>query len=388
MLIFTLLTLFVATAPQLAHFEPVHASLTFKMPVQVLFDQVNDDVMYVVEKSGLVRRVSTQKDTTEKPVYMDITDRVGVTNDEEGLLSIAFHPKFKDNGQLFAWYSAQRPRRSVLSRFFVSQDNKEIDVDTEEILLEVLEPWANHNGGTVLFGPDGYLYLGIGDGGAANDPQKNGQNKDTLLGSIIRIDVDSPAADRPYSIPKDNPLVGADGCREELWAWGLRNVWRMSFDRETGELWTGDVGQNSWEEIDIIVKGGNYGWNVREGTHAFRGGGDSSAMIEPVHEYGRRSGGSITGGHVYRGSSIPALVGGYVFSDYMSKKIWVLFSPKEGEEKYIAVPISEKTPLAISSFGETPDGEILACGFWNAYAVSGKIYRLVSPLVSTESNSD
>ena len=368
----------VAPLPQV-HFEPVHTSILFNEPVQVLFDGVEDDTMYVVEKDGRVLRVSTNEQPTNKEVFLDITDRVGVTNDEEGLLSLAFHPNYAENNEFFVWYSAQNPKRGVLSKFNTHEDGATADKSTEQIILEVRQPWGNHNGGTVLFGPDGLIYVGIGDGGAANDPHNNGQNKNTLLGSIIRIDITNPTKEKPYAIPTDNPLVGEDGVSEELWAWGLRNPWRMSFDRATGQLWVGDVGQNAWEEVDIIEKGGNYGWRLREGKHEFKNGeGEPPATIDPVHEYGRRSGGSITGGHVYRGTEIPELVGAYIFSDYLSRKIWILRPQEKDESEYESIRIARKTPIAIASFGETPNGEILACGYPNPYAPRGRIYRLSS----------
>ncbi len=332
-----------------------------------------------------MQQTTTNKDETKKISFLDITDKVGVTNDEEGLLSLAFHPNYSENGELFVWYSAQNPKRSVLSRFVKKPEENSANPSSELVLLEVREPWGNHNGGTVLFGPDGFLYVGIGDGGAANDPYSNGQNKNTLLGSVIRIDVNHATKQTPYSIPPDNPLVGEDGTRPELWAWGLRNPWRMSFDRKTGELWTGDVGQNAWEEIDIIVKGGNYGWNTREGKHEFRKSIDNAPnTIDPVHEYGRRLGGSITGGYVYRGSKIPNLVGSYIFSDYLSKRIWVLSKDEENDAQlFVSTRIAKKTPIAIASFGETLGGEILACGFPNPYSSKGKIYLLLPSETTT-----
>lgn len=366
-------------------FEPVHIGLRFSEPVQVVFDGVHDDVMYVVEKKGVVRRVSTEPDASKKPIYLDITTRVGERHDEEGLLSLVFHPNFETNGALYVWYTAHRPRRGVLSKFTKTPERETVDPATEVVLLEVNEPWGNHNGGTVLFGPDGHLYVGIGDGGAANDPYGHGQNKNTLLGTIIRIDVNNKSEDRPYAIPPDNPFVGVDGARKEIWAWGLRNPWRMHFDRETGELWTGDVGQNAWEEIDVVVRGGNYGWNIREGNHEFQGDQSKrSQMIDPVFAYGRRAGGSITGGHVYRGSTIPSLIGTYIYADYLSKRTWKLSS--SAEDAYSAEQIAANTPLAISSFGETPSGEILACGFMTPYASIGKIYRLAP--IPPEERSD
>ncbi len=375
-----------ATTPKV-HFEPLHTSLFFDEPIQVIHDGVLNDTIYVVEKDGIIRSVSTNKDASTKPIFLDITDRVSVTHDEEGLLSACFHPNYSENREIYVWYTAKNPKRGVLSKFIKDQENDAIDQSSEQVLLEVSEPWGNHNGGTVLFGPDGFLYLGIGDGGAANDPYNNGQDKNTLLGSIIRIDVSqSSETKKPvYAIPKDNPLVGKDGVREELWAWGFRNPWRMSFDKETGKLWTGDVGQNAWEEIDIVEKGGNYGWNYKEGTHKFKDhNSETTIFIDPVYEYNRRLGGSITGGYVYRGSDIPSLVGSYLYSDYLSKRVWALI-PQEDEGEPIATErLAKKTPVAISSFGETPNGEILACGFSNPYATKGKIYRLV-PSVSTSS---
>jgi len=384
-------------APPSVRFEPMHTHLIFDEPIQVIYDGIQTDSVYVVEKDGIIQNVSVFEDTTQKRPFLDITDRVGVTNDEEGLLSAVFHPNYAKNNELYVWYSAQNPKRGVLSRFKKSPEQSSIDTSSEEVILEVREPWGNHNGGTVLFGPDGYLYVGIGDGGAANDPHGNGQNKNTLLGSVIRIDV-NPTTNTPktenktkannklYTIPTDNPLVGQNGIREELWAWGLRNPWRMSFDRKTGKLWAGDVGQNAWEEIDIIESGKNYGWNHREGAHDFKNNSDpSEQMTDPVHEYGRRMGGSITGGYVYRGTKIPSLVGAYVFSDYLSKRIWALVPQEDEDTPFDAKRIAKKTPIAISSFGESPNGEILACGFPNAYSSKGKIYWLVlsEPTTST-----
>jgi glucose/arabinose dehydrogenase len=382
-----ILTLSMAN-PNQVRFEQVHEVLRFLEPVQVVFDGVHDNTMYVVEKSGIVRRVSTRADAAEKPVYLDIKERVADKNDEEGLLSLVFHPEFEKNGNLFVWYTAHRPRRGVLSKFTTTPESQEVDPASEVVLLEVDEPWGNHNGGTVLFGPDGFLYLGIGDGGAANDPQESGQNKKTLLGKIIRININKPEEDRPYSIPSDNPFVGVGNTREEIWATGMRNPWRMSFDRETGKLWAGDVGQHAWEEIDVVVKAGNYGWNVREGYHEFQGDqSGADQMIDPVFEYGRRSGGSITGGYVYRGPTISWLIGDYVYADYLSKRIWSLTRTEGDKPAYKANQIATTTPLSISSFGENPDGEILACGFQTPYASIGKIYRLVPVEEEDLSNS-
>jgi glucose/arabinose dehydrogenase len=355
-------------------FEPIHNALEFKDPVQVVFNDNDATVMYVVEKDGIINNVSLDKDNENKAIILDIRDRVGVTHSEEGLLSMALHPSFTSTGEIFVWYTAQKPKRGILSKFTQEEGGKNINPASEKILLEVPQPWGNHNGGTILFGKDGFLYLGIGDGGSANDPHKNGQNNKTLLGTIIRIDVNQQTETQPYSIPQDNPFMSCQDVRQEIWAYGLRNPWRMSFDKKTGKLWVADVGQNQWEEIDIVQKGKNYGWNYREGSHEFFPSDTDAVFEEPVFEYGRKEGGSITGGYVYRGKKIPHLEGKYIFSDYLSRRIWAL--SQSGQEPKKAQRIAKKTPLAISSFGETPGGEIVCCGFETPYSPLGKIYRL------------
>ena len=357
-------------------FQPVHTDTKFNEPVQAVFDGVDDNHVYVVEKNGVVLRVSLDEAAVTNEKFMDIQDRVNVRNAEEGLLSLAFHPKYSKNNQLVVWYTMSKPKRTVLSRFTVNKETSVVDNDSEEVLLTVRQPWGNHNGGMVLFDEAGMLYVSIGDGGSGGDPHENGQNKSTLLGTIIRINIDAPSGDLKYSIPPDNPFVDSEHARKEIWAWGLRNVWRMAFDRKTGELWASDVGQNKWEEVDIITAGGNYGWNLREGKHDFETGKSAPNLIDPVYEYTRRDGGSITGGYVYRGTQLPELGGNYIFSDYLSKKIWALSKTKDASQ-HKATQIAKNTPIAISSFSEMPSGEILACGFNSAYTKKGKLYRLV-----------
>ena len=384
MFISQLVTALIISTSQNIYFEEVHKNLTFDEPVQALFDGVDGNQLYIVEKQGVVRSVTLEKTETNKPIFLNIKDRVDVGHSEEGLLSIAFHPEYKTTPKIFVWYTAHSPRRCVLSSF-VTNDNGTADPDTEEKILEVLQPWGNHNGGTVIFGPDGYLYLGVGDGGGSNDTKNNGQNKNTLLGTILRIDIDSNEGDSAYSIPKDNPFVGESGSRGEIWAYGMRNPWRMSFDKSTGKLWAADVGQNKWEEIDIIEKGKNYGWNIREGKHSFGQPQSKEGTTNPIFEYGRKQGGSITGGYVYRGKKIPKIHGQYIFSDYLSGRVWRLVeSPKE-DAKYKSIKILTRPPISISSFGETPSGEILACGFASPYSTKGKIYLLV-PAGSADSS--
>lgn len=373
----TPIVLFFSLLTQPAIFEPVHTALTFDDPVQAVFDGVTDSHLYVVEKEGTVRRVSINKEEQDKPIFLDIRDRVAVHHSEEGLLSLAFHPNYEKNKEIYVWYTAQEPRRCVLSKFTNADDETPVDTSTEEVLLEVAQPWGNHNGGTVMFGQDGYLYVGIGDGGASNDPHENGQNKKTLLASIIRIDPNHKANGKNYSVPPDNPFIEDESARPEIWALGLRNPWRMSFDRKTGELWVGDVGQNKWEEVDVVKKGQNYGWNAREGFHPFMKNKTENTTTDPVYAYGRRDGGSITGGFVYRGSLLPELFGKYIYADYLSKRVWALEPSPEENKKYESKKIAKGSPLSISSFSETPGGELLVCGFESPYARVGKIYQLV-----------
>jgi glucose/arabinose dehydrogenase len=236
------------------------------------------------------------------------------------------------------------------------------------VLISVEDPYDNHNGGTTVFGPDSLLYQSLGDGGAGGDPLRSGQNLGSLLGKVLRIDVDHTDAGLPYAIPKDNPFVGKAGARGEIWAYGLRNVWRMSFDSDTGDLWGGDVGQNAYEEIDLITKGGNFGWNVREGTHPFKDGGDLKA-IEPVIDYPRSMGISVTGGYVYRGKANPTLVGWYVYGDFQSGRIWALKRQENGETRNIELQGQGK--MNISSFAQNRAGELFITAF------DKKIYRLV-----------
>ncbi len=340
---------------------PAFPQLTFDRPLCVTFADDGSDRLYVVEQIGRIHVIDGTAPTSHSHVFLDITSRVRTVHNEEGLLSLAFHPEYSSNGHFFVYYSASNPRRTVLSRFSVREANPDVaDQESEVVILEVEQPYGNHNGGTVLFGPDGYLYLSLGDGGSAGDPHGHGQNLASLLGKIIRIDVNRQYEGLPYSIPPDNPFVSRKNSRPEIWSYGLRNVWRMSFDRLTGDLWAGDVGQNKWEEIDVIVKGGNYGWNLREGAHPYKSTRPDSSLIEPVTEYGRSQGASVTGGYVYRGRKHPSLQGLYLYADFVLGTIWGL--------RYANGRVSESSilleqPNNISSFGETADGELLVTCF-------------------------
>ena len=248
--------------------ERVFPALTFERPVLLTHAGDGSGLLYVVEQEGVIHRIDpTAPERTE--VFLDIRSRVSRGGNEEGLLGLAFSPTFADNGRFYVYYSAANPRRSVLARFETGANGLG-DAGSEVVLLEVDQPFRNHNGGMIAFGPDGMLYVGLGDGGSAGDPFGNGQNPGTLLGTILRIDVEQPAQGAPYAIPADNPFVGESGARGEVWAYGLRNPWRFSFDGKTGDLWVGDVGQNAREEVNIVYPGVNYGWNVMEGSECFR----------------------------------------------------------------------------------------------------------------------
>jgi glucose/arabinose dehydrogenase len=268
----------------------------------------------------------------------------------------------------------------VLSRFTaVERDGALVgDPKSEEILLKVPQPYWNHKGGTVLFGPDGMVYLSLGDGGAAGDPHDAGQRMDTLLAKVIRIDVDTKGSDKPYSIPKDNPFVDIKGARGEIWAYGLRNIWRMDFDRATGLLWGGDVGQNAWEEIDLIAKGGNYGWKKREGRHNYSGGAERGDMIDPVVEYPRSDGLSVTGGVVVRGKRLPALDGVYLYADYAHGNIWGFRVADVSGPNGSANPtqVFRKGGLMVTSFALTGDGDVYLCAFEGGERGPGGIYKV------------
>jgi len=329
--------------------------------------------VFVATEQGVIHVFPNNQQATKTKVFLDLQDRV-VYNDnqnEEGFLGLAFHPNYKKNGEFFVFYTLKKgSHTNVLSRFRVRSDDPNVaDPASEEELFRVSKPFWNHNGGTLCFGPDGYLYFALGDGGAANDPFGNGQNLKTFLGKVLRIDVDHKDAGKNYAIPKDNPFVNNQGARPEIWAYGLRNIWRMAFDRKTGALWAADVGQNLYEEIDILTAGGNYGWNRREGLHPFgqKGLGAQPAFIEPIWEYHHDVGKSITGGLVFRGTRLPELNGAYVYGDYVAGKIWAL-RYSDAQKRVVANQPIKDRGVPIMSFGEDEQGEI----YYMTYSSSGQ----------------
>ncbi len=360
----------------------VFRGVKLKRPIQVVVRPDQPDDLFVVEQPGRVLVLDrTTPDQSKGKVFLDIRPEVRMKHNEEGLLSMAFSPEVATDRTFYLYYTASSPRRAVLSRFKIAADGT-ADPDSEEVLLEVAQPFGNHNGGTVLVGPDGMLYLAVGDGGAANDPMGHGQNLGTLLATVLRIDPSGAEGDRAYKIPADNPFVSDASAKPEIWAYGLRNIWRMSFDRETDELWAGDVGQNQWEEIDLIRKGGNYGWRFREGNHRFDRATppEDANFIDPVVDYPRSDGISVTGGFVYRGTARPAAVGVYLYADYQSGRIWGLRA-EDGELIEGPKEIARLRNSLISSFGEDADGELWLCTFeGDAMSGEGAIWRFTGPL--------
>jgi glucose/arabinose dehydrogenase len=321
--------------------------------------------VFIVEQPGTIRVY--QQDMLQEQPFLDIRAQVRFGG-ERGLLSVAFHPQYAENGRFFVNYTRSTDSATVIAEYRVSDDPDLVDSGSERVLLVIEQPFPNHNGGQLQFGPDGMLYVGMGDGGSSGDPLGHGQNPKTLLGTLLRIDVDGG---EPYTIPGDNPFVNRPDAQGEIWAYGLRNPWRFSFDRCDGRLFLADVGQNLWEEVDLIEKGGNYGWNVMEGAHCFRPavGCRTEGLEPPIAEYDHSLGCSITGGYVYRGSRIESLIGRYVFGDFCSGRIWTLTQGESGD--WMMQELLD-TSLSISSFGEDEQGELYVVD------LNGAVYRMAN----------
>ncbi len=312
--------------------------------------------LFVVEQAG---RIFIMTDgTVNTTPFLDIVSLVGSDANEQGLLSMAFHPDYADNGLFFLNYT-NKAGHTVIARYQVSDNPDTADPDSSQILLTINQPFANHNGGQIAFGPDGYLYVGMGDGGAANDPKNNGQTLTTMLGKILRLDIDH--AD-PYGVPENNPFVNAGEARPEIWSYGWRNPWRFSFDPANGDMYVADVGQNQFEEVHVEATqtggGQNYGWRLMEGLHCFNPKDCDPTTLDvvlPLAEYDHQQGCSITGGYVYRGTRLPALAGLYLYGDYCSGTLWGLRREANGEWSQAEML---STDLTISSFGQDEAGEL------------------------------
>ena len=335
-------------------------------PIALLQSPGNDTDWYLVEKSGTVLRFT--RDASQRPTeFIDIHDLVDASANESGLLSMAFHPDYAVNHQVFLHYTREgSPLVTTISRFESQDNGLTLARQSEKVILSVDQPYENHNGGQIGFGPDGLLYIGLGDGGSVGDPHGNAQNPRVLLGKVLRLDVNHGD---PYAIPAANPFADGKQGRPEIYAYGLRNPWRWSFDSTSGSLWLADVGQNAWEEIDIIEAGGNYGWNAKEGFHDYNKNTQvHGTMIAPVAEYSHDEGCSITGGYVYRGKAIPELQGVYIYGDFCSGRIWGLSLDKQGAYQSQLLVDSHQM---ISSFAQGNDGEIYVLHY------GGKIFKLI-----------
>ncbi|MCU0343296.1 MAG: PQQ-dependent sugar dehydrogenase [Ignavibacterium sp.] len=371
------LILFTVSASAQFNFEVAFPNLTFSSALDLQNAGDGTNRLFAVERNGIIKVFQNQQAVSSTKIFLNITDRV-TAGGETGLLGLAFHPDYETNGYFYVNYTAPSPLRTVISRFQVSLSNPDsADKNSELILLTYNQPFSNHNGGCVAFGPDGNLYISSGDGGSGGDPQNNAQNITNLLGKIIRIDVDNPQAPLNYGIPSDNPFVDSTNVniRKEIYAWGLRNTWRFSFDPVTGWLWAGDVGQGDWEEIDIIQNGKNYGWRCYEGNHAYNLSGCNGIYEFPIWEYSHSLGFSITGGYVYRGQNVPELYGKYIYGDYVSTRVWSL--EYDGINPTINTQITQ-APGSITSFGVDEDQELYLVSF------NGKIYRFIPSVVPVE----
>jgi len=344
----------------------VYANLTFNQPLAMLQAPGDSSRWFVLEKAGRVRAFSNTPDIAAfSPDFIDLRARANATG-EGGLLGMAFHPNFANNGQVFiSWTAFGAPMVSIISRFTTIAGGSVLDLSSElEILRLNQNVFTSHKGGHLAFGPDGYLYIGFGDGGGNGDPNGRAQDTTNLLGAFLRLDVSASRPGAPYTIPATNPFAGNSHCTAdpdvsagncpEIYAWGMRNPWRWNFDTTTGILWAADVGQSAWEEINHIDRGGNYGWATREGAHCYQPSVNCSTagLIDPIVEYGRTVGTSITGGYIYRGSVLPVLAGNYIFGDFGNGRIWRLQNGSFALDELI------DTTLSISSFGQGNNGEL------------------------------
>jgi glucose/arabinose dehydrogenase len=345
--------------------ELAFPNLMFNHPVGLISPPDSSNRLFVIEQTGVIQVFENSQEVSTSNVFLDISNKV-LYGGEQGLLGLV-HPNYKTNGYFYVNYVTANPTRTVIARYTVSTNPNQALETSEQILLEINQPFSNHKGGQLAFGADGYLYFGLGDGGSEGDPSGNGQNLKTLLGKILRIDVDSPSGNLNYGIPQDNPyLDNTFGYREEIYAYGFRNPWRFSFDSANGRLWAGDVGQDRIEEIDVVEKGGNYGWKIMEGNLTYSAG-DQTGLKLPVWDYSHSEGNAVIGGYVYRGLSLTELNSRYIYGDFGSGKIWAL--------KYDSINPTSNTllvdsDLTISSFGLDAKNTLYIC------SLNGQIYTL------------
>ena len=345
-------------------------NLSFSSPVE--FAPLTDNRIVIVEKGGKIYSFQNDTNTSTKNLILDLSSKIA-TDGERGTVGVAFHPAYPATPYLYVYYTRSSDGAITLARYAVNTSTTVADINSELVLLSIAHPNNNHNGGKITFGPDGFLYIGVGDGGGGGDPDHNGQNRSVLLGKILRIDVNQAQQSNQYSIPSNNPFRGnSSGFREEIFAYGLRNPWRFSFDSGTGTLWAGDVGQGDREEVDIIESGKNYGWNTMEGFLCYPTNNqncDKSGLTLPLTDYDHTVGQSITGGYVYRGPSLPGLQGIYVYGDFVTGKIFGL----RYTNGVASVTQLVDSTLQISSFGADQQGEVYVLDYGQ-----GKIYKVAT----------
>ena len=355
-----------AAVPPALQAEPAFPNLAFSSPLLIANAGDGSDRFFVVEQAGRILVFPNDAAVTSAKTFLDIRAQV-LSGGELGLLGLAFDPDYATNGFFYVNYTIDKPPHSTrISRFRASiADPDQADVTSEQVLLEFEQPFDNHNGGMLAFGPDGKLYIATGDGGSGNDPNNNAQSLNTVLGKILRINTNG-------SIPSDNPFANDPTARGEIWAYGLRNPFRMSFDRATGRLWAGDVGQSAREEVDVVEKGGNYGWRIYEGNRSNVNPMDlpSTDFIAPVLDYDRNAGTTVIGGYVYHGPGLPDYGGVYIYGDFGSGRIWALVYDSNTKTVVSNAEVATLANIGLSSFGENEAGELYAVGLFD-----GKIYR-------------
>lgn len=364
--------------------QPVFGGRQFNQPVAMTQAPDDADTWFVAERAGRIYRLAAT--SSDSGLFADLSDRVNASFTESGLLSFTFHPDYSHNHYIYVTYTATgNPLVSRLSRFTVADDGSAIEKDSEQIVLSLDNLYDKHNITQVGFGPDGFLYVGFGDGHEGeSDPLAHGQNTNTLMAAILRIDVNKGS---PYSIPQDNPFANGSGGKPELFAWGFRNPWRWSFDRHTGELWVGDVGEYHWEEVDLVKNGGNYGWPIREGSHCLGSRVDcikkwlclwdcpDANLQSPMVDYSHDEGCAVIGGYVYRGQALPDLAGAYLFSDACSATIWALSQTTKGYRRNVLYKVDEQKRAGgflTVSFAQGNNGDLYVIYY------NGGIYKLVA----------
>ncbi|MDG2401089.1 MAG: PQQ-dependent sugar dehydrogenase [Akkermansiaceae bacterium] len=361
---------FLLTASILLAAPEINVTQTFKnqkikLPVALAIPPDGTERLFLVQQFGKISILPKDRSSDEEITFLDVTDRPLIKQQfEEGILGLAFHPDYAKNRKFYIYYSLQDPKHTRVSEMQTFSDNpNRADISTERVLLEIPQPFWNHNSGNILFGPDGYLYIAIGDGGKANDLQRFSQNTFVYNGKILRIDVNTRAGNRPYGLPSDNPFLKKSGHHPEIFALGLRNPWGLTFHPATNQLWAADVGQNAWEEINIITNGGNYGWSYREGSHSATARTDAppkeAKFIDPIHEYDRSSGLSITGGIHYRGKAVPELQGKYIYGDFVHGNIWALDFQNDKKTSNTKIFKRTKGTIKPTAFVEDANGELL-----------------------------